>query len=54
MTNDELIEELLWEAHNKGMGKEMISLASKYISEYKMRKSFAYQKAYEELQIEYF
>ena len=54
MTNDELIEELLWEAHSKGMGKEMISLASKYITEDKIRKSFAYQKAYDELQISYY
>jgi len=54
MTNDELIEELLWEAHTKGIGKDMINLANKYIIEDKMRKSFAYQKAYEELQVEFY
>jgi hypothetical protein len=54
MTNDELIEELLWEAHGKGLGIEMLNLAGKYIKEQNMRKSFAYQKAYDELQIKYY
>jgi hypothetical protein len=53
MTNDELIEELLWEAHGKGLGIDMLNLASKYIKEQNMRKSFAYQKAYEDLQVKY-
>jgi hypothetical protein len=54
MTNDELIEELLWEAHEKGLGTNMIQLAGKYINEDNMRKSFAYQKAYDELQVKYY
>jgi len=54
MTNDELIEELLWEAHKKGLGTDMIQLAGKYINENNMRKSFAYQKAYDELQVKYY
>lgn len=54
MTNDELIEELLWEAHGKGLGNAMIQLAGKYINEDNIRKSFAYQKAYEDLQVKYY
>ena len=54
MSNEELIEELLWESHKKGLGDAMIQLAGKYINENKMRKSFAYQKAYEDLQVKYY
>ena len=54
MSNEELIEELLWEAHEKGLGDAMIKLAGGYIKDHNMRKSFAYQKAYDELQIKYY
>jgi hypothetical protein len=54
MTNDELIEELLYEAHEKGMGEEMLRTAHLYMEIHKMRKSFAYQKAYDDLQIFYY
>jgi hypothetical protein len=54
MTNNELIEELLYEAHEKGMGEELLKLAHTYVTEHKMRKSLAYQKAYDDLQIFYY
>jgi hypothetical protein len=53
LSNDELIEEILWKAHAKGMGGEVIDHA-KSLMDTGMRKSFAFQKAYEDLQVEYY
>ena len=52
-SNDELIEEILWKAHSKGMGLEVINHAQKLMDS-GMRKSFAFQQAYEDLQVEYY
>jgi len=53
LSNDEFIEEILWKAHSKGMGLEVIDYAKKLIDT-GVRKSFAYQQAYEDLQVEYY
>jgi len=53
LSNDELIEEILWKAHSKGMGVDVINHAKK-LMDTGMRKSFAYQQAYEDLQVEYY
>ena len=52
-SNDELIEEILWKAHAKGMGVDVINHAKK-LMDAGMRKSFAFQQAYEDLQVEYY
>jgi len=52
VTNDELIEEILWKAHKKGLGKDVIERAKSHMDA-GMRKSFAYQQAYEDLQVDY-
>ena len=44
VTNDELIEEILWKAHKKGLGKDVIERA-KFHMDAGMRKRFAYQQA---------
>jgi hypothetical protein len=49
VTNDELIEELLWKAYEKGFGIELLEAAKVYMDRDGIRKSFAYQKAYIEL-----
>jgi len=53
VTNDELIEELLWKAHKKGLGVDVINRANEHMKN-GMRKSFAYQQAYEDLQVDYY
>lgn len=53
VTNDELIEELLWKAYEKGLGKEVTERAKSHMDS-GMRKSFAYQQAYEDLQVDYY
>jgi hypothetical protein len=53
VTNDELIEEILWKAHMKGLGMEVMNRANEHIK-HGMRKSFAYQQAYIDLQVDYY
>ncbi len=53
VTNDELIEELLWKAYQKGFGSELLDAAKLYMDRDGLRKSFAYQKAYTELETQY-
>ena len=53
VTNDELIEEILWKAYKKGLGKEVTERAKSHMDS-GMRKSFAYQQAYEDLQVDYY
>lgn len=53
VTNDEFIEELLWKAHKKGLGMEVMNRAKLHMDS-GMRKSFAYQQAYEDLQVDYY
>ena len=53
VTNDELIEEILWKAYAKGLGKEVNERAKAPIDS-GMRKSFAYQQAYIDLQVDYY
>ena len=48
MTNDELIEEILWKSHQLGVYNEVMERACKYM-ESGVRKSFAYTNAYKEL-----
>tara|TARA_R110000868_G_scaffold405039_1_gene683935 strand:- start:43 stop:210 length:168 start_codon:yes stop_codon:yes gene_type:complete len=52
VTNDELIEEILWKAYAKGLGKDVIDRAKSHMDS-GMRKSFAFQQAYEDLQVDY-
>jgi hypothetical protein len=53
VTNDELIEELLWKAYKKGFGIELLETAKLYMDRDGLRKSFAYQKAFAELENEH-
>ena len=53
ISNDELIEEILWKAYEKGLGIEVHDYAKK-LMDGGLRKSFAYQQAYEDLQVEYY
>ncbi len=48
ITNDELIEEILWKSHQLGLYNEVMERATQYISQ-GVRKSFAYSNAYKEL-----
>lgn len=50
-SNEELIEELMWDAHEKGMGSKLIDLASDIQSREKMERVDAFQRAYAQLGI---
>ena len=50
-SNEELIEELMWEAHEKGLGSELIDLASAIQSNEKLDRAESFQRAYNELKI---
>ena len=50
MTNEEIVEEILYEANEVGVMKEVISYASKIMSENpKIERVFAYEQAFNEL-----
>ena len=51
-SNEELIEELMWDAHDKGMGDKLIDLASEIQSREKIERVNAFQAAYDKLGIE--
>jgi ribosomal protein L34E len=50
-SNEELIEELMWEAHEKGLGSELIDLASAIQSSEKLDRTESFQRAYDKLKI---
>ena len=50
-SNEELIEELMWDAYEKGMGTNLIDLASDIQSKEKMERVDAFQSAYIQLGI---
>ena len=50
-SNEELIEELMWDAHEKGMGSQLIDLAGDIQSREKMERVDAFQRAYIQLGI---
>lgn len=49
MTNEELIEELLWAAYEKGLGIQLAELAGLKLQQGELDRMVAYSKAYEEL-----
>lgn len=52
MTNEEIIEELLWMAYQKGLGVQLAELAGTKIKESKVDRVSAYDEAYRELGLE--
>ena len=50
-SNEELIEELMWEAHEKGMGTMLIELAGEIQGKEKVERVLSFQRAYNELKI---
>ena len=50
-SNEELIEELMWEAHEKGMGDKLIELANEFRTKQKIDRIQAFQMAYNDLGI---
>jgi hypothetical protein len=49
MSNEELIEELLWTAYQKGMGVQLAERAGELLKNSKIDRIVAYEKAYNEL-----
>ena len=50
-SNEELIEELMWEAHEKGLGEKLIDLATEIQSREKLERVSSFQMAYDQLKI---
>jgi hypothetical protein len=52
MNNEELVEELLWESHKKGLGTEVLDKAKEYQTTMKLSWVDAVSKAYTDLDVE--
>jgi hypothetical protein len=52
MNNEELVEELLWEAHKKGLGTEVLDKAKELQTTMKLSWVDAVSKAYTDLDVE--
>jgi len=52
MNNEELVEELLWEAHKRGIGNEVLDKAKEIQSNMKLEWVDCVQKAYHELDVD--
>jgi len=52
MNNEELVEELLWESHNRGLGVEVLDKAKEFQTTMKLTWVDAVSKAYVELDVE--
>jgi hypothetical protein len=52
MNNEELVEELLWVAHRKGIGNEVIDKAKQIQTEMKFKWVDCVQKAYHDLDVD--
>ena len=52
MSNEELVEELLWEAHKKGLGTEVLDTAKKLQTTMKLSWVDAVSRAYHDLDVE--
>lgn len=50
-SNEELVEELLWEAHEKGLGTALLDLSNELQSKEKLGRYDAINKAYQILEI---
>lgn len=53
MTNEEIIEELLWVAYQKGLGVQLAELAGTKIRESGLSRMDAYEEAYRELGLQH-
>jgi len=52
MSNEKIVEELLWEAHNKGLGTEVLGTAKKLQTTMKLSWVDAVSRAYHDLDVE--
>ena len=52
MNNEELVEELLWESHKKGLGTEVLDTAKKLQTNMKLSWVDAVSKAYDDWNVE--
>jgi hypothetical protein len=52
MNNEELVEELLWVAHRKGIGNEVIDKAKQIQTKMKFKWVDCVQKAYHDLDVD--
>jgi hypothetical protein len=52
MNNEELVEELLWESHKKGLGTEVLDTAKKLQTTMKLSWVDAVSRAYHDLDVE--
>lgn len=49
VSNEEYVEEILWESHTYGVVSEVRNRAEKLMESKKLRRSTAYAQAYEEI-----
>jgi|688.fasta_scaffold320546_2 hypothetical protein len=52
MSNEKIVEELLWEAHNKGLGTEVLDKAKELKTTMRLSWVDAVSKAYTDLDVE--
>lgn len=52
MSNEEIVEELLWKAFELGLGTQLAELAGSILLKEKITRIEAYEKAYRELGLE--
>jgi len=52
MNNEELVEELLWNAHKKGIGNEVLDKAKEFHTTMRLAWVDSVQKAYIELDVD--
>lgn len=52
MSNEKIVEELLWEAHKKGLGTEVLDTAKKLQTNMKISWVDSVQKAYNDLDVD--
>lgn len=53
MTNEELVEEIMWIAFENDVATELIEKAGDYMSKDKLDRVAAYEKAFHELELNY-